>query len=367
MSFGSSLSRQRKYLKFKVADHMDTKTEPILVWGIAGASLGMEIAKCLSLGGYRNIIGCDISPMAFGHFSDVFHRKYVLDSTSPERSLHKLLQESKPRFVIAGGDQVSRVVTKYAHIFYENNCRICGNDDAVVQLSSDKYRVMVELQNAGFSVPHTRLIENESSLCDFPLPAVLKPRFDSGGSRGVFVVFTQSELESRTTFILANDIAYVAQEYISDAVGEYTIGVLSETTGRVAGSILLRRTFQNMLSVHERNNNFLISSGSSQGFFEHNETLQSQAEAMAAAVGSTGPLNIQARVKNGNLAIFEINPRFSASTYLRALSGVNEVDLFVQHLANGEAIAYPDWRNGLALRTFGEVFVEQGALPKDVL
>ena len=346
---------------------MDIKTERILVWGIAGASLGMEIAKCLSLGGYRNIIGCDISPMAFGHFSDVFHGTYVLDSTSPEKSLHKLLQESKPQFVIAGGDQVSRIVAKFADVFSENSCRICGNSDTVAQLSSDKYRVMVQLQNAGFEVPHTRLIENESSIRDFPLPAVLKPRFDSGGSRGVFVVFTQSELETRTASILANDVAYVVQEYVSDANGEYTIGVLSETTGRVAGSILLRRTFQNMLSVHERTNNFLISSGSSQGFFEHNETLQSQAEAMAAAVGSTGPLNIQARVKNGNLATFEINPRFSASTYLRALSGVNEVDLFIQHLIDGSHIKYPGWAEGLALRTFGEVFVEKKKVDRNVV
>ena len=286
MSFESSLSRQRKYSTSKMSNNMATKTEPILVWGIAGASLGMEIAKCLSLSGYRNIIGCDISPMAFGHFSDLFDTTYVLDSSSPEKSLHKLLQESKPQFVVAGGDQVSRIISSFRHIFSEHGCRICGNSDAVAQLSSDKYRVMVQLQNAGFEVPHTRLIENESSIRDFPLPAVLKPRFDSGGSRGVFVVFTQSELETRTARILGNDITYVLQQYVSDADGEYTIGVLSETNGRVAGSILLRRTFHNMLSIHERTNNFLISSGSSQGFFEHNKALQSQAEAMAAAVGS---------------------------------------------------------------------------------
>lgn len=340
-----------------MSDNALTKTEPILVWGIAGASLGMELAKSLVLAGYRNIIGCDISPMAFGHFSEVFHKTYVIDCSSPEKSLNMILRESKPRFVVAGGDQVSRIIQTFDKVFSENGCRICGNSDTVAQRLSDKYGVMLQLQNAGFEVPHTRLIDDHLSIHDFPLPAVLKPRFDSGGSRGVFVVFTRSDLETRAASILANDIEYIIQVYISDTAGEFTIGVLSETTGRVAGSILLRRTFQNMLSIRERTSKFLISSGSSQGFFEHDEKLQSQAEALAAAVGSTGPLNIQARVKNGNLATFEINPRFSASTYLRALSGVNEVDLFIKHLVDGAEIRYPNWSDGLALRTFSEVFV----------
>lgn len=344
----------------------EIRSEPVLVWGIGGASLGMEIAKCLSAAGYQQIIGCDISPFAFGHFSDVFQSTHVLDRQSMQDSLAQVLRETRPRFILSGGDEVTRIISGFREQFATSGCHICGNADNVVELACDKYAVIAELQRSGFDVPETRLLKDVASIKDFPLPAVLKPQFDSGGSRGVFVVSSRSELEARSASILDQDVSYIVQEYISDTEGEYTIGVLSNTDRTVAGSILMRRTFQNMLSVHERTEDFLISSGSSQGAFKHDEDLQSQAEAMAAAIGSTGPLNIQARLHRGRLALFEINPRFSASTYLRTLSGVNEVDLYVQHLASCRNIKYPNWREGLALRTFGEVFVENGRLPKHV-
>ena len=340
------------------------RSDPVLVWGIAGASLGMEIAKSLAAGGYQKIIGCDISPNAFGHFSDLFHSTHLIKRESMKQSLAQVLTEARPTFVLAGGDQVSRIIVDYNELFSEHGCRVCGNSSSVVELASDKYRVMVQLEEAGFHGPETRLLAKGTNVSNFPLPAVLKPRFDSGGSRGVFVVSSRDELESRIVSILQTDVEYVLQEYVSADEGEYTIGVLSQTDGSVAGSILLRRTFQSMLSVHEQTDQFLISSGSSQGTFEHAKTLQSQAEAMAAALGSTGPLNIQARVRQGNLMLFEINPRFSASTYLRTLSGVNEVGLYIQHLVSKRQIAYPAWKEGLALRTFGEVFVDANQLSR---
>lgn len=350
-----------------MSDSAMLKSEPILVWGIAGASLGMEIAKCLRLAGFRNIVGCDISPAAFGHFSDIFSKTFVIDRLNPGESLVRLLECCRPRFVLAGGDQVARILSSFADLFSEHHCQICGNSNAVTQLSSDKYRVIVRLQEAGFEVPLTHLVDDNLSVSVISLPAVFKPRFDSGGSRGVYVVCSQDEIESRVTSVMASSIPYVVQEYLPESHGEYTVGVLSETGGRVSGSILLRRTFQSMLSVHERANQFLISSGSSQGYFEHNATLQAEAEAIATAVGSTGPLNIQARVRNGKLATFEINARFSASTYLRALSGVNEVSLYIKHLFDDANIDYPRWIEGLALRSFSEVFVEKKDLGNHVL
>lgn len=348
-------------------ESVELRSEPVLIWGIAGASLGMEIAKSLSLGGYKRIIGCDISPVAFGHFSDVFDSTHLLDRESVEESLSHVLSEIGPRFVLAGGDEVSRIIGRFKNRFADHGCKICSNSHDVVSVASDKFEVMIRLKQAGFTVPETRMLEDESSIRGFPLPAVLKPRMDSGGSRGVFVVLTHSELKNRAATILQNNIDYVLQEYLTEAEGEYTIGVLSNRDKTVAGSILMRRTFQNMLSVHEKTEHFLVSSGSSQGVFKRNGSLQTQAEAIAATLGSVGPLNLQARVIGGNLVPFEINPRFSASTYLRALSGVNEVDLYLRHMESGSAIHYPSWDEGLALRTFGEVFVESGKLSDHVL
>jgi carbamoyl-phosphate synthase large subunit len=85
--------------------------------------------------------------------------------------------------------------------------------------------------------------------------------------------------------------------------------------------------------------------------------LQTTAERIASAIGSRGPINIQARVRNGELIPFEINPRFSASTYLRAMAGFNEVDIFIRHLAGNAQSSIGEVRPGYYLRSLTETDV----------
>ena len=143
--------------------------------------------------------------------------------------------------------------------------------------------------------------------------------------------------------------------------GEFTIGVLSLPNKRVVGSIALRREFSAKLSVAYRGRGGLISSGYSQGHIGDYPDLCHQAENIAKAVCSCGPLNIQARVRGDELLPFEINPRFSASTYLRALAGFNEVDLLLRYLCTGETVEKPDIRPGWYLRSLTEQFVPDEA------
>jgi carbamoyl-phosphate synthase large subunit len=103
----------------------------------------------------------------------------------------------------------------------------------------------------------------------------------------------------------------------------------------------------------------LISSGNSQGLIVHFPAIQATAEAIARRAGSEGPFNIQGRVRDGEFIPFEINPRFSASTYLRALAGFNEIDVYLRHLVGEAALSPPTIRPGYYLRSFSEVYVPQ--------
>ena len=58
---------------------MPSKTR-VLVAGIGGASLGTEIAKCLSMAKRYVVYGCDISALAFGHFMPHFKKTFLADS-----------------------------------------------------------------------------------------------------------------------------------------------------------------------------------------------------------------------------------------------------------------------------------------------
>ncbi len=66
-------------------------------------------------------------------------------------------------------------------------------------------------------------------------------------------------------------------------------------------------------------------------------------------------------VAAGILALvpFEINPRFSASTFLRALAGFNEIDSFLCYETTGAVDPVPTLREGWYLRSFTERFVPE--------
>ena len=79
----------------------------------------------------------------------------------------------------------------------------------------------------------------------------------------------------------------------------------------------MRRLFHNKLSVLVKGQKGLISSGYSQGLIDDFRAVRTTAERIAQGIKSEGPLNIQGRVRGDEFLPFEINPRFSASTYFR--------------------------------------------------
>jgi carbamoyl-phosphate synthase large subunit len=154
----------------------------------------------------------------------------------------------------------------------------------------------------------------------------------------------------------------VAQEYIGQEEGGYTCLVLTLAPAGVTYTVIMKRTFDSKLSVHSRSPVGTISSAYAQGLIEEFPQVRDQAERIAAALGSTGPMNIQGRVRNGVFLPFEINPRFSAADYLRALSGCNQVDILLQYLAYGTVEKPKPLRAGYYLRTLNEMYVQPSDL-----
>jgi carbamoyl-phosphate synthase large subunit len=75
-------------------------------------------------------------------------------------------------------------------------------------------------------------------------------------------------------------------------------------------------------------------------------------------MGARGPLNIQCRVVDGEVKVFEINPRFSGTTSIRAMTGYNEPDVLIRRHLLGETIQprFP-YRDALILRGLTETEV----------
>jgi carbamoyl-phosphate synthase large subunit len=334
----------------------------VMIAGVGGASLGTELCKCLRLAGTYDVFGCDISPTAYGLYDSGFTRTIRVGAKTYVDDVLRACREVGANWLVPGGEQPTALLGAAKERLATEGVQVVVNDPSVVRLFSDKKLTFEKLAAAGIPIPRTAELLSESDLETVGLPCIVKPATGSGGSVSVFFAVTAEEAMIYGNFIRRTGGVPIAQEYVSDQEGEFTIGVLSVPGGRLMGSIALRRSLEAKLSVSYRGRGGVVSSGYSQGYIGPFPDICRQAESISKAAGSQGPLNIQGRVRNGVLVPFEINPRFSASSYLRAMAGFNELDIFLRHLIDGDTSVAPEILPGWYLRSLTETFVPAGGL-----
>ncbi|NYT46284.1 ATP-grasp domain-containing protein [Alcaligenaceae bacterium] len=330
--------------------------QKVMIAGIGGASLGTELLKALMLSGKYEVYGCDISRTAYGLYDAGFTQTFCVDRDNYVRSVISACRAVGAQWLIPGGEQPMVLLGKSIEQVRIAGLQLVSNSASVIETFSDKSETFKLLRQAGIPVPRTKAIDGPADVRYVGLPCIIKPATGSGGSASVFFAVTVDEAMIYADFIRRNGSVALAQEYIGEEEGEFTVGVLSLPDGAIVGSVALRRTLEAKLSVSYRGRGGLISSGYSQGYIGPFLEICEQAQIIAKAVGSKGPINIQGRVKSGIFLPFEINPRFSASTYLRAMAGFNEVDILIDYLAFGTLAKRPAISPGWYLRSLTESF-----------
>lgn len=333
---------------------------PVMVAGVGGASLGMELVKALTLSGGYEIFGCDISPTAYGHYDSLVSRSFLISRDHYVEDVLSACKATGAAFLIPGGEQPMLLLAAASAELLSAGVTLVANAPSVVADYGDKETAFRLLAEHGIPIPLTIVVHSETDLQEVGLPCIVKPATGSGGSAAVFFAVSVEEAMLYAEFIRRGGAVPLAQEYISDAEGEFTIGVLSLPDRSLIGSIALRRKLDAKLSVAYRGRGGVISSGYSQGHIDEYADLCRQAEAIARVINSQGPINVQGRVRDGILLPFEINPRLSASTYLRALAGFNEVDLLIRAHMGGGTPTRPTIRPGWYLRSLTEQYVADG-------
>lgn len=334
-----------------------TRTLKVMIAGIGGASLGTELLKCLVLAGRYEIFGCDVSPTAYGLYDPSFSRTFIVSRDDYVTSVIDTCREADVNWVIPGGEQPMVLLGAAADQLAAAGIVLVANHPDVIHTFSDKSTTFTCLAALGFTVPRTVEVISEANLDRVGMPCIIKPATGSGGSAMVFFATDAEEAMTYADYIRRTGGCPLAQEYISPDEGEFTVGVLSLPSGEVVGSIALRRSLDAKLSVLSRGRGGVVSSGYSQGYIGDFPAIRARAEAIASAVGSRGAINIQGRVRNGELIPFEINPRLSASTYLRAMTGFNEVDFLLQRIAFNNPVQPAPLREGWYLRSLTEFYV----------
>ena len=128
----------------------------VLIAGIGGASLGAEIAKCLKLetGSYE-IIGCDISPYAYGHYDDLFSKTFVINIESYIESIINICEKESVDIVVPGGEEQLRILATKIDVIKEVGTNLLINTPSVVDIFTDKLKTFEVLNNRGIDIPRT--------------------------------------------------------------------------------------------------------------------------------------------------------------------------------------------------------------------
>ena len=309
----------------------------VLIAGIGVGSLGLELLKCFASAGDFQLFGADISEHAYGLRDKRFADTAVIPCATERDYVTGLLRyakEVRAEWVAPGAEATGRILAKYRDLFAAEGLELMINSTAVIAICSDKVACSNHLVEHGFTVPQTVIASQPGDLFHFDAyPCVVKPAKDSGGSNMVFLAETRREANFFVRYLSDRGFAACLQQYIEIAA-EFTVGVLSSREGKVLSSIALKRNLDSKLSRAASYGNRVISSGWSQGRIDHYRAICEQAERMALALGSTWAINIQGRVRDDIFIPFEVNPRHSGTSYLRAMAGINEPIIAIDYYYN---------------------------------
>ena len=286
----------------------------IMVTGVGGG-VGQSIIKSLQGKRYR-IVGVDSEAYGTGLYA--VHRAYQVPQASASGYLDRILELGRAErcsLLFPGMDAELPVLAEGAERLRDNHIIPMVSSHRVIDLADNKLKTSQFLQEKGFPAPLTvPLASDVGDRLGYPL--VLKPWRGGRRSLGMHVIRDEDQLRHHLARL--DQTTYIAQQYISG--DEYTCGTVS-FDGRCYGTIVMRRVLRD--------------GDTYKAFVDPNPVIHEYVQAVAEAIRPFGACNFQLRLQNGVPFIFEINARFSGTTFSRALAGFNEPQMVADYILWG--------------------------------
>jgi len=350
-----------------------TQRISIMVTGVGGGGHGEQILKALRLSEKDyEVVGCDMSPFSKG-LAEVDHAYLLPPAVDKEyiSCLLKICKTHNVKAVFHGSEPELRVMSRERNRILEAGIFLPINPESVIDVCMDKWKTAKFLRKNRFPCPQTVRVAalEELDSIEF-LPVVLKPSIGGGGSFNTFLAQTKRELLLIGEYLLNYHDEFIIQQYSGRFDAEYTVGVLMSMKGELINSIAVKREIGTSLGCRMKMKNqsadlalgpiLAISSGISQGQIGPFPEVTGPCEQIAVKLGCRGAVNLQCRLVNGEPYVFEINPRFSGTTSVRAMAGYNEPDILIRMHILGEKIkprfAY---KEGFVVRGLEERFIDK--------
>lgn len=336
----------------------------ILVTAVGGRSVGSGILHALcrntqEVSNRWNVIAADAESFAWGLYKT--NQRVLLPLANDPNYIERLkevVEQYKIDAIIPGSEPE---VFKLAAEREAFQVPIIMNDPSLMPLMQDKFKATEKLSALGLPViPTVAIEEYKSLLSKFDFPFIIKPTRGTGGSRGLKIAVKEQDILDELEQLPTNSGVCI-QPYVGDEESEYTVGVLSDKHANIIDSIVMKRKLIGLSLLDSKkvgNAKVSISTGYSQGFFIEEKSISTFCENLAAKLQSKGPLNIQLRVHNGEIYVFEIHPRFSGTSTMRADIGFNEPDILLRNVLFDEQFSRLNYTNNVAvIRAFEHAIV----------
>jgi carbamoyl-phosphate synthase large subunit len=336
----------------------------VLVTAVGGRSVGSGILHALTrntpeVNDRWNVVAADADSFSWGLYKvDQHTRLPFASSANYIDEVKKVVKDFKIHAILPGSEAEAEKLAQNKGQF---DIPIVTNSLGLMPLMMDKFKATQKLIELGLPTIPTYPVEDyEKALADFDFPFIIKPTIGTGGSKGVTLCSNLSELQNKLSQLPENS-GYCIQPLIGSEDNEYTVGILSDKSGKLIDSIVMKRKLLGLSLLDSKkvgSTSYSISTGYSQGFFIKDAPIQDFCENLSRNLGSTGPLNIQLRVHKEEIFVFEIHPRFSGTTTMRADVGFNEPDIMLRNYLSGEDFSRINYQyNVAAIRAFEHVIV----------
>ncbi|PFN79486.1 hypothetical protein COJ85_30770 [Bacillus sp. AFS076308] len=325
----------------------------ILITG-SGSIYGSAVIQSL-LNSKLNVhlVATDTHSLAIG--LHIAHRSYLVPPVKEEQHyLEKVLEiltkEKIHALFIASAQELPFYSQYKALIEHQTGAKVFTNTTKVLSICNDKWNTVNFLKEHNFHFPITiRYPEDKEQISSFiqevGFPFIAKPRHGKG-SEDIHVVKDLSYLK----LVLLEKKDMIFQQYLPNDQEEYTVGICCGENGKVLSSIALKRYLQDGITMVAKSDDF--------------NSITNYCQEIAKALKPYGPCNFQLRLWNGSPYIFEINPRFSSTTGMRALLGVNEPEILLQAELLGKDIQEINILKSTVIRQYSDTLVPTEQIEK---
>jgi len=321
----------------------------VLVTG-AGSGVGQAIVKSLRVSTLPlTIVSADISSLNSGLYRS--DEAIILPPVEAEGALDEIVASVKHHRI-----DVLLIGSEFDLLFYSKNRDILEEltgviiivaPEETVNIGDDKWLTAEFLRGKNLPFAEAYLpgnLADATRIADtWGYPIVLKARSGTS-SRNVHIIQNEQMLvdnfASTPHPMLQRLIDFPSRELHT----EYTCSVFKEASGNILGPFTARRTVRAGTSWHVE----------VAAFEELNDLLLKIGQAMEFS----GSLNVQLMLAEQGPVPFEINPRFSGTTAVRANFGFNEPEMVLLSYFYGERLPVPEIKPGIAMRYHEEVFID---------